>query len=484
MMEDLGELQNGIVNISLTGQSFLYSNLESQDFVTLETRTDLGQVIVATKDIAVGTTIFREKPILVYEAEDMREMVSKFTTLDSKSRDAVLNMHRPLNLSSGSIFNSVMIARELSLDPALVQKLIGIDACHSHDYHGSEQEIYFHAQTALFLFCSKRTHSCNPNTVLEISRSDGRMECKVLRPIQSGDVITYALIGQLLRFPTHIKRKEFFKDRGILCRCPQCLGPDYARPVHCKNCKGGVLLCSNPENDLPIWSCTACDAPKREERRIKSLEEEAVKVLVGLDFLNATNPAACSISKVKNKMKAIAAELHPQHFLVLDFMDKIMELCVMQAVDIEIMPFIGVPSPIVALAQGDMGTPIQLRREAAEMGVALVQKLECIAAGRVWGYATGGCTEYAPVPYACKYALQTAKIMMRCPIPTWPTNGRYVVHRYIPLMKVLLGAEHEDVIDIERQIPPPENRPTLPFPAEKKAKQRRKKRGRKKGRKR
>ena len=219
---------------------------------------------------------------------------------------------------------------------------------------------------------------------------------------------------------------------------------------------------------------------------------------MGLEFLNATHPAACSISKMKNDMKAIAAKLHPQHFLVLDFMDCIMEICVMQAVDIEIMRLIiGVPLPIVALARGDMGTPIQLRREAAEMGVALVQKLECIAAGRVWGYATGECTEHAPVPYAWIYALKAAKIMMQCPIPAWPTNGRYIVHRYIPLMKIFLGEEHEDVIDIERNIPPPTNqnnevlsdrRPTLPLAAEKKAKQHRKQRGRtnkkKKGRKR
>ena len=75
-MESLDTLTTSIAGISLNeDESFSFSNVESREFVTLENRADLGRVVVATKDNAVGTNIFREDPILVYETGNTEDMI-------------------------------------------------------------------------------------------------------------------------------------------------------------------------------------------------------------------------------------------------------------------------------------------------------------------------------------------------------------------------------------------------------------------------
>ena len=77
-MVDLNELQNDMNKIILTEEGedfalFLYCNIESTDLVAVvdsstgRTDDDLGRVVIATKDVSVGTTIIRERPVLVYK---------------------------------------------------------------------------------------------------------------------------------------------------------------------------------------------------------------------------------------------------------------------------------------------------------------------------------------------------------------------------------------------------------------------------------
>ena len=502
-MENLDALTNNINNISLNkDESFLYRNLECRDFVTLETRANHGQVVVATRDAAVGTRIIREDPILVYEVGNMEEMVSKFLALDRESRDAILNMHHPPVPSPDILVLGFFIANELSLDPTVVHKLIAIDKYNSRKYHGSEQEIYFHVQSALFLIVSKLAHSCNPNTVLAIDASGGRIEYRVMRPIKAGDMITYAVFGQLVELPHH-RKQNILQEMEIVCQCPHCIGPDYSRPVHCKKCRGGVLICTNSPGDDPSWSCSGCNGVQNVERRIKTLETEAEENLVLFQLSKEIDTDICSASNVKDKINEIGRKLHPQHYVALNLMQLYIDLCTSDATAIEILSMLGMHPFVTALFQREKESPDELRRKAIQMGVSLVEKLECIAAGCICSPSTarhmlGRYNENAPVPFASKNALHIAKLMMKIPPSTWRKNECRVVHRYLPMLKVMCSKEGLDFLhDIERKIPSPPNvesealttvNPSFPVAAKMKAKQRRKRGGRtnkkRKGRKR
>ena len=271
----------------------------------------------------------------------------------------------------------------MSVDQSLVHKLIGIDRCNSREYHGSEQEIYFHTQSALFLFASKVTHSCNPNTVLTISKDGGRIQCRVIRPIQSGDIVTYALCGEMVKLPFPIKHKILLHEKEMVCRCPQCIGPDYSRPMYCKKCRVGILLCTSSQEGHPSWKCSVCGGLQQEESRIERLEMEAVG---DLDFFiilkKADNPIFCK-STVKEMIETHTQKLHPQHFVTMSFMREFVDLCVSDAIAIEIMPMLGVHPFFTAFAQRDMESPVDLRSEAAKMAATLVERVECIAAGSI-----------------------------------------------------------------------------------------------------
>lgn len=495
-MEDLTVLNNGIENIALDDdESFLYNNVESTECLKLEYRTGLGHVVVATKDVAVGTKIIREKPILVYEDGNFEELFYAFMGLGLKSKNAVLSMFDPTNVQPEMLFHAIMIASQLSFDPTIVHKLVVIDKYHSEDYDGSEVELYSEKQSAIFLLSSKLAHSCNPNTIFTIAQSDGRKECGVVRPIKAGDLVTYSL-GQLEEIPIHIKR-ELLIRKALTCHCPKCFGPDYSRPIYCNKCRGGVLLCTYPQEDFPTWSCSGCENTEGVETHIESIENEVKEVFECWKILMVTNPHIISMSKMKDQIEIISSKLHPQHFHTLGAMKHYIAICLSMTEMIEIFSELHFPPSLL----GEFGTPVKILSEAAKMGVSLIERIECIAANCIGPKSSGiittcRCTEHAPVAHSLRYAFNNAQIMMRCPSSLWPTNGRDIVHRYLPIMKLVYGEGDDDIAEIEREIPAPENRdnqvlsqarPAMPLAAEKKAKQRRKNRGRtnkkKKGRK-
>ena len=493
-MEDLNELNQSIGTMSLTeNESFLYSNLESADFVTLESRTDIGLVAVATKDVAVGTKIFREKPVLVYEEGDLSDLFSSFVALDTRSKASVLDMYDPRMLTPDLGFGVFMIASKLSLSPIVAKKLIAIDKYTSKEYLISEDGFYDEDFSALFLFSSKVAHSCNPNTVFTRRTDDGRMECRAVRSIQAGELVTYSLSGLLVEMPQHIKLGiSMLEGRAMLCRCALCLGPDYSRPVFCTKCRSGVLLCTNPNGNLPVWSCNKCDdLQEGVDRRIASIEEEFSKDLDVLSFLLTTDPSAICLDKLKTKIKAATKKLHLHHFITLKLMNHYIVLCDSRGDELKLLNMLGCPRPLVASAERELGTPTKNYTEAAEMRVSYVERLECIAGGCIDSDSsdsstTGDALEQTLVPFACGFAYRVAQQMLRCPSSRWPANGRDVVHRYIPLMKVMYGEDNDDIANIERKIVPSNvqggvvalGRSALPQAAEKKAKQRRKRRGR------
>jgi hypothetical protein len=483
-MIDLNELQNDMNKITLAedgedfdeSSSFLYCNIESTDLVavvesTSRTDDDLGRVVIATKDVSIGTTIIRERPVLVYKHEAWLEMVSAFLALGEESKDGVLDMfHPPTKPKLSIVTDANLVASQLSLDPTLVQKLILISNFNAHQYYGCDQERFHEVasfspssagKSALFLFGSKVAHSCNPNVTYSSRTSDGKLEYKVIRPINTGDMITFSYITELLETPTHIRRIRLIETKEFLCRCPRCMGPDFSRAISCNKCKGGdVVLCTDPKGGSPSWSCSGCgELDSVEKQRIHTLENEIKQNLDDLDFKMRMDLTGCLPSEFEKEVIHTSSELHPHHYLTLRSMKMYILLCASQAAEMENLSNSGYPRSMVASIHRKFGTPAKHRSEAARMGISIVEKLECIAVGCNGPESTGRCTkQHAPVQDACLLAFHAAQDMIQCSSSVWPANGPGTVHRYIPAMRLQYGKEDEDVADIERKIPDPKDK--------------------------
>jgi hypothetical protein len=481
IMIDLNELQNDMNKITLAkdgedfDDSFLYCNIESTDLVaivessTSRTDDDLGRVVIATKDVSVGTTIIRERPVLVYKHEAWLEMVTAFVALDEESKNGILDMfHPPPKLSIMTQAN--LVAGQLSLDPTLVQKLILISNFNAHQYYGCDQERFREGssfspssagKSALFLFGSKVAHSCNPNVTYSSRTSDGKLEYKVIRPINTGDMITFSYITELLETPTHIRRIRLVETKAFLCRCPRCMGPDFSRAVSCSKCRNSdVVLCTDPKGGSPSWSCSGCgEIDCVEKQRIDTLENKIKQNLEDWDYQMMRNLSNCLPCEFEKKVVRTSSELHPHHYLTLRSMKMHVRLCASQAVQMENFSKSRYPQSMVASIHRRFGTPDRHRSDAARMGISLVEKLECIAVGCNGPESTGRCTkQHAPVQDACQLAFHAAQDMMQCSSSVWPANGPGTVHRYIPAMRLQFGKEDEDVANIERRIPNPNDK--------------------------
>lgn len=187
-------LTDGVTKLSIIGESIsLFDlNVESTEDVAMEYRkVGLSRVVVATKDVEVGTKIIRERPVLVFDnSGDWEEMVTLFLALDETSKNGILDMFHPPLSSPTDI--SILTGRKLSIDPNLVQKLITICNCNAHEYYGNDGEEYSEIQqtsfstrlsspkSSLFLFASKVAHSCNPNVTYSSKTNDGKLEYTVI----------------------------------------------------------------------------------------------------------------------------------------------------------------------------------------------------------------------------------------------------------------------------------------------------------------
>ncbi|OEU17854.1 hypothetical protein FRACYDRAFT_238282 [Fragilariopsis cylindrus CCMP1102] len=480
-MIDLNELQNDMDKITLNEEGenldlFLYCNVESTDLVaivdssTSRTDDDLGRVVIATKDVSVGTTIIREKPVLVYKHGAWLEMVSAFVNLDEESKDGVLNMfHPPPKLSV--MPEEKLVARQLSIDPTLVQKLILISNFNSHQYFGCDQERFNEVvsfspssagKSALFLFSSKVAHSCNPNVIYSSRTSDGKLEYRVIRPINTGDMIRFSYIDELLETPTHIRRITLIKTKQFICRCSRCMGPDFSRAISCNKCRsGGVVFCTDNKGGSPSWSCSGCgELDSTEKQRIAAMENEIKQNLDFWDYKMTTNLSNCLPGEFEKTVIRISSELHPHHYLTLRSMKMHICLCASQAVQMGNISNSSYPRSTVASIHRRFGTPDRHRSDAARMGISIIEKFECIAASCNGPELSGErCTQqHAPVQDASQLAFHVAQDMIQCSSSVWPANGPNTVHRYIPAFRLQYGKEDEDVVEIELRIPSPKDK--------------------------
>lgn len=121
------------------GRDLAGEYLESTDLIKLGADEEHGRVVVSTKNIQVGVTLMREKPVLVWEKDDWKAYLAKFKALPDAEQRGVLDMYYfPLDAPQVKQheFNIFRCAEAVGVDRTLAMKLLSISLANSHAYYG------------------------------------------------------------------------------------------------------------------------------------------------------------------------------------------------------------------------------------------------------------------------------------------------------------------------------------------------------------
>lgn len=450
-------------NIMDTINESLTQNLEPTDLVRISQHAEHGRVVVAAKSIKTGTKVIRECPVLVWKEDDWMDYLRRFQALPDHLKGVVLDMYCfPLDSPQLQQFKREIIrcSSDLNMDTSLAMTLLSISLANSHKYYGRTNDDYqevasflpLSASTscALFLYASKVSHSCYPNTTYTSNTKDGKMEYKAVREISEGEMVTFPYIGNLWETPTHMRRKVLQDSKSFLCKCERCMSPDWLRLIKCPCNSKGFLECTyDDQQGLPLWTCASCItvAPRSKCEDL----EASIGRLVGQNEMKMMLGGIHSLSlrDLKSDMRRIEQELSPLHFFCLKARSQYVKLCASKAYDVA-SNINAVPPPFRGQLLQKFGDPSKLRSEAAKYAIMIVKSIECIAAGCC------GCSEnsfnHEAVYEAATTMFHCSQDLMECQTNLWPLNAKFMVQRYLPLMKLQFGEEDLDVKKIDENI--------------------------------
>lgn len=291
---------------------FLAARVQSVDGriegVRIDTTHDMGRVLVATRAFSCGEIVLREKPVLVWESSNLFNQHLSF--IDNYFRAGICeqaivhDMYCPREVHGVGemhVTEALLRAQEQSdkstssLPPDEIRCLLKRAAANSIEIMAEGDCLQQDNRTcglfpmmpmkaALFEYGSKMSHSCNPNTIPEtfpasLPNESSTAGYRAIRPIKAGEQITFSYVGnsfeklnpQLLceagprvafsssnifTMPTRSRRKFVLEQRGFVCRCSRCDGPDVCRPLKCPRdgCEDYALL----DGKIEEWSCRKC----------------------------------------------------------------------------------------------------------------------------------------------------------------------------------------------------------------------------------
>lgn len=439
-------------------------NLEPTDLVTLGQNDEHGRVVLAAKSIKAGSKVIRESPVLVWQKNNWIEFLDNYQVLPDPLKMGVLDMYYfPLGCDILKPLWSVVSrsAGVVGMNENLAMKLVSISMANSHEYYGSNDELYREVASfmpqhgtekcALFLYASKVSHSCYPNVTYTSKTNDGKMEYKAVREIKEGDMITFPYINNLWEDPTHLRRKKLQDSRSFLCKCSRCMGPDYLRLMKCKNCAEGLLVCTYSQDGSASWRCKTCTiiaSKKGCEVREKYFDDIISQIDMKLMMLGLQS---VSLDTVQSNVDRIEQELSPLHFLSLKARNQYVKICASKAYDIE-GNIDMVPQHFRRNFITQLGDPKKLRRDAANSAIKVVQSIECIAAECLSCLRDLDNACHEAVYEAVMIMFHCSQDLIGCPANRWPPNAKLMVERYLPLMKIQFGAEDLDVRNIETKV--------------------------------
>jgi hypothetical protein len=435
-------------------------------------RPGLGRVVVASRDFAVGDIILRETPVLVWNGDDWKAFLESVDALPDGQKNGILDMfHPPLESACCRLLRKT--ASHLTTAPYAMEKrfrLMAIATANSHEYYGRPSMEYHETtsflgsrqetKSALFLYASKVAHSCHPNAAYSSKTPDGKMEYKCIRPILTGDMVTFSYQCDLFQTSTPSRREQLQSDRDFLCQCPRCEQPDDARRLHCPNCTVGWALCSYDSEQNEMWICDGCGTLSGSVVEIVTQKEmEWTHKLTHLRMMVRMDVTQLDVSEATRGVTEAARTLSPTHHLVIQIVAELTRVAASQALKMDQLSVM-VPPQMVTILKRRFGSPKDLRLQAATLGVLLVRRSECCAAQCRCDCSWTPTTPSSAVltfPHAAVYECARDVFFVTRDLleydataRRWPTEAKEMIRRYIGLMKINFGQEDSDVADLER----------------------------------
>lgn len=412
--------------------------------LAIQSNGKMGRVIVATRDFDekdIGSIILSEKPALLCQQSDHMDFMESFLDLPEQTQVGILDMfYQPLDSPMGkSLVEPTKLLFVLGVleDFTVIHQLLSIWKTNGMQW-GQDQ-------SALALFSSKFSHSCNPS--LGFSTSNGLIEFTLLRPIKKGQVVTFSYLTDLLETSTDERRQLLMTTKSFLCECDRCDGPDYSRCV--KDEEGHLTPCYYPYLDdnpfEPLWACSKCGLIETPVMLQKEQEIDQTLEIVNEGLRSNKNHSSrpdyspvmlqklvldCqyTLSSVHNlTVKAMRLSFTVSMGMAFDMMEKL-TLRGISLNDSSIHPFF---------------------RASVETGFALVLAGECCAAN------CPGCYEQIPlnstddvVSFNIRHdpsydrtlpMRHTLDNLLQLPISWWPFYAVTMAERYLPLLKAKFG---------------------------------------------
>mgnify|MGYP005855143581 CR=1 FL=1 len=446
----------------------LEASLVKNGGVVIQKSSGVGRYAVANRSFDVlYETIIREKPALVWQSENYSDYIRRYDAASPSTKEVILDMyHPPLSHPSSAKSNILgeylCKSEDISHPVDLVCKLLVIAFSNAHEYWGysgtvtcdsltAYEQIGYDkritaSRSALFAYGSKISHSCDPNVTYTSKTPDGALEYKVVRPINSGDPVTFSYLGDIYQTPTEKRRTELQQRYSFLCECCRCTAPDFSRTAKCPGCQRYIVTHEESKAGCAnwVWSCAECGPQKI----IQQTEQDLEAQLHRAEIPNANAPPEF-LQKV---IDVSSRDLSPVHYITITALESLARLYASKASQQQMMEdmMFAMPLPRYFSEHHLYGASTsELRLRAAIAGLKAVGACECVAAG------CSGCDnvyeqKHDPVYDKGGPMFHICMDLIEVPQAKRPSYSCSIVQRYLPLLRCMFGSEDPDVDKIEQ----------------------------------
>lgn len=234
--------------------------------VVVADRAELGgKTALADRAFAAGARVFRERALVLAPASTNLARLRAYLALPGAARAELREQFwaeapavrcaataacRPDTAGTGDAASEVLAALRAEghthLELPEVEAVIRVWNLNAYD-------------NALAPVACKCAHSCAPNISIRVDVEAAAIEATACREIQKGEPLGswYFQDTGLWWMGADVRRAIFETERGFVCHCARCDGPDACRAVLCEACREGEAV---PEraSASSVWRCGRC----------------------------------------------------------------------------------------------------------------------------------------------------------------------------------------------------------------------------------
>lgn len=443
--------------------------------------SDIGEVLVATRDFHAGEVVISETPIVLWSMNEL-ELVRKFMDLSEEVRNNMLNTMfflQPDNTMSdqklhdstckislercwkaAEIININYYAGSEKVSTNVIFNVLSIANFNCHRWVGPNTMALYETEAnkanksqmkALLPFLSKVEHSCIPNVIYS-SQNQGHVGNGVYiatEDIIAGDNIAFGYTD--LNVPCAERRKKLLATKDFYCMCKRCSQPCLLSAFLClqPNCKGCIVANSLTLEDVLsgkntiTWTCLLCNSTDPPVQQINALQQIEEGFLQLQQRFNVNHDGGECLQQLEVMLEECRHVLGPSHYFFTKILEEISTLCLSLA---EIM-------------RNHVKASMALRFQSVDTLVEAAQRIECEHANCLKFHKGEGCpVKHKATPSSaqrCFWAgLELCKliqydIFVELCNPRRHKDLLEFILRYIPAMKCQWGENDADVMKIE-----------------------------------